>query len=52
MENKCVKILRDFYINVDHLIAARRPDIVVIDKDTSLTVLINISIPADKNISK
>jgi len=36
---------------VDHFITARRPDIIVIDKDVSLTVLIHVSIPAEKIIS-
>ena len=33
---------------MDRLIAARRPDVVVIDKHTSQMVLTNVSIPADK----
>ena len=32
VENKCLKILWDFTIQCDHMIEARRPDIVVVDK--------------------
>jgi len=46
-----VNVSWDFNIYADHFITARRPDIVVIDKDISLAVLINVSILADKNIS-
>ena len=51
VENDSVKILWDFNIFVDHIISARRPDIVVIDKCASLITLIDISFPADKHIS-
>ena len=47
VQNDSVKILWDFNIFVDHLIYARWPDIVVIDKDASLVVLIDVSIPAN-----
>jgi len=47
VENECVKILWDFNVYVDHMISARRPDIIVIDK---AVILIDVSIPADENI--
>ena len=51
VENECVKILWDFNVYVDHMISARRPDIIVIDKAALVVKLIDVSIPADKNIS-
>ena len=46
---KIKKIIR--YIFVDHFISARQPDIVVIDKNSSLITLIDVSVPADKHLS-
>ena len=46
-----MKILWDFNVYVYHMISARRPDIIVIDKAVSNVILIDVSIPADKNIS-
>ena len=51
VENDSVKILWDFNIFVDHMIYARRPDIVVIDKGASLVTLVGVSIPVDKHLS-
>ena len=48
---ECVRILWDFNVYVDHMISARRPDIIVIDKSVSNAILIHVSIPSDKNIS-
>ena len=49
--NNSVKLLWDFNIFVDHVISARRPDIVVIDKVSSVVTLIDVSIPADKHLT-
>jgi hypothetical protein len=38
LENEESKILRDFNIQCDHVIEARMPDIVVIDKDKECLV--------------
>ena len=51
VENNSVKSLWDFNIFVDHVISARRPDIVVIDKVFSVVKLIDVSIPADKHLT-
>ena len=51
LENSVVKILWDFNIYTDHIIHARRPDIVVVDKSLSTVNLIDISIPADPRIT-
>ena len=41
----------DFIIFVDHFISARRPDIVVINKEAATIRLIDVAVPADKCIS-
>ena len=48
VENNFVKILWDFNIFVQ-VISVRRPNIVVIDKVSSVVTLIDVSIPADKH---
>ena len=50
IENDKVKILWDMFIQTDRLIGARRPDIVVVDKTRKEATIIDISIPADRNI--
>ena len=45
-----MKILWDLYVYLDHMISARRPDI-IIDKAVSNVIMVDVSIPADKNIS-
>ena len=32
LENEIYKLLRDFEIETDHLISARRPDLVIVNK--------------------
>ena len=41
----------DFNIFVDPFISARRPDIVVINKEAATISLIDVAVPADKHIS-
>ena len=48
-ENSGTKILWDFKIYTDNIILARRPDIVLIDKQMKKTIIIDINCPADKN---
>ena len=50
VKNERVKILWDVNIYTDKLIHARRPDIVVVDKSARKVTLIDMTIPADKNI--
>ena len=47
LENDAAKILWDFNIRTDRVIEARRPDIVVVDKKSLETVLIDIAVPGD-----
>ena len=50
IENKNFKILRDFTIQCDHMIEARIPDIVVVDKIKKETVIIDVAIPGDTRV--
>ena len=51
VESKHVTILWDFPINTDRTIKANRPDIVVKDRKEKTCLLIDMSIPTDKNVS-
>ena len=44
------KILWDFAIQCDHMIEARRPDIVVVDKVKKETMIIDVAIPGDTRV--
>lgn len=52
VENDKFKILWDFTIQTDHIITARRPDIVVIDKQRKKCQIVDIAIPVDGRIDK
>ena len=49
-ENERYKILWDFNIQTDHVIEARRPDMIVIDKETKFAKIIDFSIPYDSRV--
>ena len=49
MENEDYKLLYDFNIKTDKKISARRPDIVVVDKNER-TTLIDVACTWDKNV--
>ena len=46
-ENNKAKVLCDFSIQTDHVMEARRPDIVVLDKEMDHTWVIDIAVPGD-----
>ena len=46
-----MKVLWDFNIFTDHNLTARRPDIIVIDKQTKMAQIIDVAVPADNNVS-
>ncbi|XP_068691565.1 uncharacterized protein [Montipora foliosa] len=46
------KLLWDVNIQCDHVIEARRPDIVVVNKQDRKCTIIDIAVPADKRIVK
>ena len=49
-ENEDVKLLWDFNIQTDHVISARRPDIVIVKKKDATATIIDISVPGDTRI--
>ena len=50
VENELFKVLWDFTIQTDIEIHARRPDIVIVDKNSNETIILDIAIPVDVNI--
>ena len=50
MENEDYKLLYGFNIRTDKKISARRPDIVVVDKNKIRTTLIDVACTWDKNV--
>ena len=51
IENDRAKVLWDFYIRTDKQVIANKPDIVVVDKNTKYTTMIDIAVPSDLNIN-
>ena len=52
LENEDYKILWDFSIQTDHVIEARRPDLVVVDKKERSCKIIDFAIPEDSRIEE
>jgi len=52
IETESVKILWDMNIQTDHVIVHRRPDIIVVDKDNTRALLIDIAVPADAGVEE
>ena len=46
------KILWDFSIQTDHVIEARRPDLVVVDKKEKICEIIDFAVPGDSRIEE
>jgi hypothetical protein len=51
-ENEKAKILWDCAIQTDHIIQARRPDIVVQEKEINHTWIIDIAVPGDARVTE
>ena len=51
-ENEDYKIFWDFNIQTDHVIEARRPDLVVVDKKERSCKIIDFAVPGDSRIEK
>ena len=53
LENATLKILWDFNIQTDHLIPARRPDLIIINKKKKkkkkICKIVDFAVPADHN---
>ena len=52
LENEDYKILWDFIIQTDHVIEARRPDLVVVDKKERSCKIIDFAVPGDSRIGE
>ena len=52
LENEDYKILWDFSIQTDHVIEARRPDLVVVDKKKRSCKIIDFAVPGDSRIEE
>ena len=50
MENEKYKIFWDMTIQCDHVIEARRPDIVVVEKENNKAILVDIASPSDHRV--
>ena len=50
LENEDYKILWNFSIQTDHVIEARRPDLVVVDKKERSCEIIDFAVPGDGRI--
>ena len=51
IENTFAKILWDFPIQTDKTIMANRPDIIIEDRQLKTCILLDVSIPSDRNTS-
>ena len=51
-ENDEVKLLWDFTIQIDREIHHRRPDIVIQKKKVKETIIVDIAVPGDSNITQ
>ena len=49
-ENDSHKLLWDFNIQTDHLIPARRPDLIMINKKKRTCKIVDFAVPADRRI--
>ena len=52
LENEDYKILQDFSIQIDHVIEAWRPDLVVVDKKDRICETIDFAVPGDSKIEE
>ena len=51
LENNTLKLLWDFNIQTDHLILARRPDLIIINKKKRICKIVDFAVPADHRIN-
>ena len=50
LENDTHKLLWDFDIKTDHLISARRPDLIIINKEKKICKIVDFAVPVDDKI--
>ena len=51
LENDTHKLIWDFNIQTDHLIPARRPDLIIINKKKRICQMVDFAVPADHRIN-
>ena len=51
LENDSHKLLWDFNIQTDHLIPARRPDLIIINQKKKIWKSVDFAVPADHRIN-
>ena len=51
LENDSHKLLWDFNIQTDHLIPARRPDLIIINKRKRICKIVDFAVPGDQRIN-
>ena len=49
-ENEKLKILWDFTVQTDHIVEARRPDMMIIDKEKKSCLIVDFAVPSDHRI--
>ena len=52
LENDMHKLLCDFEIQSDHLISARRPDLIIINKKETTCRIVDFTVPADHRVKR
>jgi hypothetical protein len=50
LEDEHTKLLWDFNVQTDRVIEHRRPDIILIDKESKVCFLIDVAVPGDHNV--
>ena len=50
LENDTYKLLWDFDMHTDHLISARRPDLIIINRKKRTCKIVDFAVPADHTI--
>ena len=50
LENDTHKLLWDFDMQMDHLISARRPDLIIINRKKRICKIVDFAVPADHRI--
>ena len=50
LENDRHKLLWDFDVHTDHLISARRPDVIIINNKKRICKIVDFAVPADRRI--
>ena len=52
LENEKIKILWDYDVRTDHVIQARRSDLILVQKETNKVTLIDVAIPWDSRVEE